>query len=212
MKRRLLDLLTALSLVLCVAAVAIWVRSYWVWDTFSCRRVGGADVLAEEGGWLAFVNRGQVGAGFTRNVARYPSADGAAAVRAALASRGVGLRWDRRPPAPRPTGPTSTAWQRLGFYGAWSTTPARGPSMRVGNARVRALDMVTTERSVTMPCWLPVALAAAGPGLGLVRVRRRRRAARLRQKHKCPACGYDLRATPDRCPECGTTPAQRSDP
>lgn len=51
---------------------------------------------------------------------------------------------------------------------------------------------------------------AIGPGIfGLVVAGRLRRALLAAQTH-CPGCGYDLRATPQRCPECGATPADHS--
>lgn len=54
------------------------------------------------------------------------------------------------------------------------------------------------EVGVTAPLWIvPVALLAP---IAIWLRRRRRRAMRGR----CNVCGYDVRASPDHCPECGT--------
>ena len=53
------------------------------------------------------------------------------------------------------------------------------------------------------PYWAIAGLAALPPVLVLVR---RRRTLRRLRFGRCTRCGYDLRATPGRCPECGAVP------
>ena len=54
---------------------------------------------------------------------------------------------------------------------------------------------------VGLPYWF---LAGATAVLPLYRLARRAHARRRANRGRCSSCGYDLRATADRCPECGT--------
>jgi hypothetical protein len=64
-------------------------------------------------------------------------------------------------------------------------------------------------RRVVVPLWSVVAVGLILPVILLLRrMRRRRRIA----KGRCPACGYDLRASRGRCPECGRTIAEAVGP
>jgi hypothetical protein len=53
------------------------------------------------------------------------------------------------------------------------------------------------------PSWLVALMAGTLPAVSLVRLHLLRRKRRPRVG-VCRRCGYDLRATPERCPECGT--------
>jgi hypothetical protein len=59
------------------------------------------------------------------------------------------------------------------------------------------------EYCVIIAHWVLVPPFAALP---LLRFRAWRRHRRRAISGMCPKCGYDLRATPERCPECGTVP------
>jgi hypothetical protein len=97
------------------------------------------------------------------------------------------------------------------YYG-WHTGPARlfgglhseGKLVRFA-AEVRRSGYV----SIVAPYWLLVLATLPGAWMSLVRMRRSILAKVRRNYGHCPACGYDLRATPDRCPECGTEAAAR---
>jgi hypothetical protein len=74
------------------------------------------------------------------------------------------------------------AWRLLGFE--WD----RGTSLLRWSFRV--------------PFWFVTAALAALPHARVIRRLRRDRSSTL---DSCPACGYNLRGTPGRCPECGTS-------
>jgi hypothetical protein len=191
MRRRLLSILTLLSLLLCVASAALWARGFWSGDYVAWQRAT-ADGLQTERRVMVASAHGRLSVEALHNSLPPFTAEEMTELRQQSGGWPVrtGLEWGLGRTVRLPDG-------FFGLYEDWRDEPMQyrfAGFHRVG--RLRQFDL-------TIPLWPVVALTAVLPArAALVRHRKRRSATRARQG-RCPTCGYDLRATPGRCPECG---------
>ncbi|MDB5355960.1 MAG: hypothetical protein JWN24_2413 [Phycisphaerales bacterium] len=177
MRRRLVNFFSTLSLLASLALAALWLRQSRHFDFLHHYRVAPDD----RSGTLTIVE--SAGGWLAIDITQYSTID-----------------------------PTTS--RNFRAMGRWSTQTAFDasrlnpvPSARGGALLGFALQSATTNdytwHRLVIPLWFLILLAAVAP------VVRARSAVRLRRRVKlnlCATCGYDLRATPERCPECGTVP------
>lgn len=178
MRRRLFTVVSVLSLVLCAALIALWVRSHFVDDGFIVARPRFAA--------MGRVNRGTLCVMVLNMQSRSTSLR-------YLRWNGM-LGWDEFPIAPYAygPGPLKNHVRLLGFR------LDSGEQAYVFGKPPNTIWKEVPFLLWTIPLWLPCALTFI-PALALLpRLRRTRPAGH------CRKCGYDLRASKDRCPECGT--------
>jgi hypothetical protein len=199
MKRRLLNLVTVLSLLLCVAACVLWVRSYSVQDSvlWVCSP-DTADGSVDLRTYAVVTVRGGVGFGRERN--NYTAAmlrdDGfepgtfrkrvlkPAKWTVAPTHRYVSIDFES-------TTPYSTS-RMMRWAGPWPAFEAQWKKQPLQQFDVSA-------QRLAIPYWLAAVVTAVLPV-----ARAARRLWRTPLPGHCRRCGYDLRATPGRCPECGS--------
>ena len=176
MTRRLFNFGSALSLLLCLATVALWARSYWFYDSVT---------LPLPHPW-AWVQLDQV--------------------------RGHAQLWlHTAGPRSNPTGLESDKLETL--EPQWPPSDTTDLMFHPPPFEFRYIDashngVIIRFYLLGLPHWLLVGFFAISPVLLTLS---RLRASGRGHRNLCGTCGYDLRASTDRCPECGTAFPQKAE-
>jgi predicted Zn-ribbon and HTH transcriptional regulator len=183
-RRRLFTLSSAVSLLLCAAVCVMWVRSYFRYDTAALGT--GTNRPLDRRDYHVLLARGRIAFLVKTFQIRSIPLAGIAEQGWSFESFPLGedvdlaksLYWRLDPP---------NMTFIFGFgYGYVSRAWNNGA--------------ITKEVAVMVPHAAVVLVTAMLPVAWVLHHRRERGRNRT---GRCPSCGYDLRATPDRCPECG---------
>jgi hypothetical protein len=182
MKRKLFTLAAAVSAALCAGVCVLWLRSYFARESATLRTWSVMDAAGSVDS-----SRGAIILVHSRGL-RLPLGDDRFFM-SAYVPAGRRFTWQHSRAVRFNFGRISTLPQRLGLH-CWShhviSSGGKGEYWYSGLA---------------LPAWLTAATAAIVPAWWLRRTFQGRPRRRL-----CRTCGYDLRATPERCPECGAVP------
>jgi hypothetical protein len=197
MKRRLFSLASLLSLLLCVATVVLWVRSYWTSYQFRFRSLSHTEKFQFRRG---LVSQGRIVLIWTNTDIREGHAM-AFVSRARQEDPSFRLGW-------RFESGENVAYSRpkalIHLLWTWSWNSGTLPTPRddPDSLRIRV-------GNTFFPIWPLTVIFAAGPLIKFVWNWRRHHG----NAGHCHACGYNLTGnTSGVCPECGTTAESKSVP
>lgn len=194
MLRRNIPAFAILSTAVPLAVALFWVRSYFVTDAAwrAERRVEGSESI-----WRFRSGRGGVGVQFDNCTYKHISVRNSP-------------QWGhvlRKPPYHPSAGGLGVPPDRHVAFAGFSYSAARKPDDSVLDLDPALSGKSCDLRSLVMPYWFLLCATATPPALAWTRWRRRRTRQRRIAQGLCAVCGYDLRASKGRCPECGV-PAQ----